>query len=79
MKAPMKRKTTLKKIMVDLQISNRELSRKSKVSEWHFSRFLCGWYPLRDEQKQRILNALNTLTPPLAPLSAEDVFPEVDG
>jgi predicted transcriptional regulator len=78
MKAPMKRKNTLKKIMVDLEISNRELSRKSKVSEWHVSRFLCGWYPLRNEQKQRILNALNTMASPRASFSAEDVFPEVD-
>jgi predicted transcriptional regulator len=78
MKAPMKRKNTLRKIMVDVGVSNRELSRESMVSEWHISRFLCGWYPLRVDQKQRILNALNMMTAPLAPLSAEDVFPEVD-
>jgi hypothetical protein len=55
MKAPMKRKNTLRKIMVDVGVSNRELSRESMVSEWHIPRFLCGWYPLRVDQKQRIL------------------------
>jgi hypothetical protein len=69
-----KRNIRLKKTLLDLGLSQREFSKRSGINEWYLSTFINGKYPLREEQKQKILTALNAVLPPWGAVTEENLF-----
>ena len=74
MTGPLNKNIEFKKLLLELGLIQKKIAQDSGVGQWYISRFVHGWYPLRDEQQKSILNVLNEHVPPWDPFTVEEVF-----